>query len=91
MTAEDSVKRHRNIVALVGSLRRDSYNRMLFNAAVELAPPEMTITELTGWQQWPLLNLDEVADGMFKWLAKSLSQTGCCLFRLSTTTRFPVG
>ena len=83
MTAEDSVKRHRNIVALVGSLRRDSYNRMLFNAALELAPPEMTITELTGWQQWPLLNLDEVADGMLEpvtQMARQITESDGVLF-----------
>ena len=33
------------ILALLGSLRRGSYNRMLFEAAVELAPPRMTFTE----------------------------------------------
>ena len=83
MTAGDSVKRHRNIVALVGSLRRDSYNRMLFNAALELAPPEMTITELTGWQQWPLLNLDEVADGMLEpvtQMARQITESDGVLF-----------
>ena len=34
-----------HILALLGSLRRGSYNRLLFEAAVELAPAGMTFTE----------------------------------------------
>ena len=33
------------ILALVGSLRRGSFNRLLFQTAVSLAPPGMTFTE----------------------------------------------
>jgi len=33
------------ILAMVGSLRRGSYNRMLYEAAVELSPAGMTFTE----------------------------------------------
>jgi chromate reductase len=43
MTREPHDNLH--ILALVGSLRRGSYNRMLYEAAVELAPPGMTFTE----------------------------------------------
>lgn len=57
-------KRDLNMVAFVGSLRRDSYNRQLLNNAVELAPPGMRIDELVGWGRWPLLDTDELADGM---------------------------
>jgi len=48
------------IAAIVGSLRKDSFNRMLFNAAVDLAPANMTITEVTGWDRWPILDMDLV-------------------------------
>ena len=39
--SDDTVR----ILALVGSLRRGSYNRLLYEAAVELAPAGMTFTE----------------------------------------------
>ncbi len=39
--SDDAVR----ILAMVGSLRRGSYNRLLYEAAVELAPPGMTFTE----------------------------------------------
>ena len=39
--SDDSV----HILAMVGSLRRGSYNRLLYEAAVELAPAGMTFTE----------------------------------------------
>lgn len=39
--SDDTVR----ILAMVGSLRRGSYNRMLYEAAVELAPAGMTFTE----------------------------------------------
>ncbi|NQU38022.1 MAG: NAD(P)H-dependent oxidoreductase [Actinobacteria bacterium] len=48
------------IAAFVGSLRKDSFNRMLFNAAVELAPADMTINEVTGWDSWPVLDMDSI-------------------------------
>jgi chromate reductase, NAD(P)H dehydrogenase (quinone) len=34
-----------HVVALIGSLRRDSYNRMAYNAVRELLPPGVTIEE----------------------------------------------
>jgi chromate reductase len=34
-----------HILAIIGSLRRDSYNRMLFNAVAELLPDGVTIEE----------------------------------------------
>jgi len=34
-----------HVLVLLGSLRRGSYNRMTFDAAVELAPPGMTFAE----------------------------------------------
>jgi chromate reductase len=47
-----------NVLALVGSLRKDSANRVLFNAAVEVAPPSLRITEFTGLAAIPLYNQD---------------------------------
>ncbi len=47
-----------SVVALVGSLRAASLNRVLCNAAIELAPPGMTITEFRGIGDLPLFNAD---------------------------------
>ncbi len=46
------------IAAVVGSARKESYNRKLFNNVVRLAPPGMVITELTGWIGWPPFDQD---------------------------------
>jgi chromate reductase len=46
------------VLALLGSLRKDSTNRVLFNAAVEIAPPSLRITEFTGLAAIPLYNQD---------------------------------
>lgn len=46
------------VLALVGSLRKASINRVLFNAAVELAPPALTITEFARLGELPLYNAD---------------------------------
>ena len=46
------------VLALVGSLRAGSLNRILFEAAVELAPPGMTITEFAQIGELPLYNAD---------------------------------
>jgi chromate reductase len=47
-----------NVLALLGSLRKDSTNRVLFNAAVEVAPPSLRITEFTGLAALPSYNQD---------------------------------
>jgi chromate reductase, NAD(P)H dehydrogenase (quinone) len=47
-----------NVLALIGSLRAGSFNRILFNAAVELAPPGMTITEFAQIGELPHYNAD---------------------------------
>ncbi len=46
------------VLALLGSLRAASLNRVLFNAAVELAPPGMTITEFRRVGELPHYNAD---------------------------------
>lgn len=46
------------IVVVVGSLRRDSYNRQLANAVVKLAPPEFSFTQVK-IGDLPLYNQDD--------------------------------
>lgn len=50
------------ILGLVGSLRKDSYNRALLRAAIELAPEGMSI-EIHEIDQIPLYNADVEAQG----------------------------
>jgi chromate reductase len=51
-----------NVLGFAGSLRRESYNRALLQAAVELAPPGMTITTFD-LIEVPLYNGDVEAEG----------------------------
>jgi chromate reductase len=51
-----------HVVAIVGSLRAASFNRILFNAAVELAPPGMTIVESPSIGDLPHYNADVDVD-----------------------------
>ena len=46
------------VLAFVGSLRKGSINRVLFNAAIELAPPDLAITEFTRLGELALYNAD---------------------------------
>ncbi len=50
------------VVGLVGSLRKDSFNRKLYNHIVDNAPADFEITEITGWGDWPILNQDDLAN-----------------------------
>jgi chromate reductase len=50
------------VLALLGSLRAGSFNRVLFNAAVELAPPGMTISEFRRLADLPHYNADHDVD-----------------------------
>ena len=45
------------IIAILGSLRKASFNRMLLNAAIELTPADMTI-EIADITKFPLYNQD---------------------------------
>jgi chromate reductase, NAD(P)H dehydrogenase (quinone) len=49
---------HYQIAVVVGSLRRDSFNRKLASAVVKLAPPEFTFTQVR-IDDLPLYNQDE--------------------------------
>src|SRR6185295_8088555 len=49
---------HYQIAVVVGSLRKDSFNRKLANAIVKLAPPEFTFTQLQ-IGDLPLYNQDD--------------------------------
>jgi chromate reductase len=48
-----------NIVAICGSLRKGSYNRMVLNSLPALAPAGMTITESPPFDAMPLYNFDD--------------------------------
>jgi chromate reductase len=52
-----------NVVGLAGSLRRDSYNRALLRAAIELAPPALHIV-IRELDDIPLYNADIEAVGV---------------------------
>ncbi|MFN2486976.1 MAG: NADPH-dependent FMN reductase [Acidimicrobiia bacterium] len=53
-----------SVLAIPGSLRRNSYNRSLLNAARSLAPPDMTITVYGRLDEVPVFNQDlEVPTG----------------------------
>ncbi len=48
-----------NVLAICGSLRKASFNRMLMNASIGLAPEGMTITEAPPWASIPIYNTDD--------------------------------
>jgi chromate reductase len=48
-----------NVIAICGSLRKGSFNRMLMQALPGLAPAGMTITEAPPFADFPLYNADE--------------------------------
>jgi chromate reductase, NAD(P)H dehydrogenase (quinone) len=47
-----------NVVCMCGSLRKDSYNRMVMNALPALAPANMKLTEARPFAEFPLYNFD---------------------------------
>lgn len=52
-----------DIVALCGSLRTASYNRMLLNLAIECAPASMAL-EVVEWREVPVFDGDLFAKGL---------------------------
>jgi chromate reductase len=47
-----------NVLAICGSLRKGSYNRMLMNASIGLAPAGMSIKEGPSFANFPIYNFD---------------------------------
>ncbi len=80
-----------NILVLVGSLRADSINRKLADAAIHHAPEGVTPTVYEGIVDLPFYNED--IDGDTRRPPRSRSgrpsptPTGCCSSRPSTTAR----
>ena len=54
-----------NVISICGSLRKDSYNRMVMNALPGLAPDGMRITEAPSFAEFPLYNADMQASSGF--------------------------
>jgi chromate reductase len=48
-----------NVLAICGSLRKGSFNRMLMNTSIGLAPAGMTIKEAPSFGQFPIYNFDD--------------------------------
>ena len=47
-----------NVITIVGSLRKGSYNAALARQLPKWAPEDMTITEAPHWESFPLYNAD---------------------------------
>ena len=52
-----------NVMAICGSLRKGSFNRMLMNATISLAPEGMAIKEGPPWASIPIYNFDDQQAG----------------------------
>jgi chromate reductase, NAD(P)H dehydrogenase (quinone) len=65
---ENSMEKPMNVCVLVGSLRKASFNRMLANALISLAPPSMKL-EIVEIGQLPLYNQDLDTDPPAPWTA----------------------
>jgi chromate reductase len=48
-----------NVIAICGSLRKGSFNRMLMNTSIGLAPTGMTIKEAPSFASFPIYNFDD--------------------------------
>jgi chromate reductase len=47
------------VLAICGSLRKGSYNRMLMNTSIGLAPAGMTVKEAPSFANFPIYNFDD--------------------------------
>lgn len=47
-----------NVICICGSLRKESYNRMVMNALPALAPANMKLSESPPFAEFPLYNVD---------------------------------
>lgn len=47
------------VLAICGSLRKGSFNRMLMNASIGLAPEGMTVKEAPSFAKYPIYNFDD--------------------------------
>src|ERR1700755_14798 len=65
---ENSMEKPMNVGVLVGSRRKASFNRMLANALISLAPPSMKL-EIVEIGQLPLYNQDLDTDPPAPWIA----------------------
>src|ERR1700739_3805155 len=65
---ENSMEKPMNVCVLVGSLRKASFNRMLANALISLAPASMKL-EIGAIGQLPLYNQDLDTDPPAPWIA----------------------
>jgi chromate reductase len=54
-----------NVTAICGSLRKDSFNRMLMQTTIGLAPSGMKIAEAPAWSAIPIYNFDDQQSGGF--------------------------
>ena len=53
-----------NVLSICGSLRKGSFNRMLMNASIGLAPEGMSIKEAPPWAPIPIYNFDDQQVGL---------------------------
>jgi chromate reductase len=63
-TSGDGAATSLKVLTICGSLRRESYNRKLMRAAIELAPPGFQITESIRIDELPYLNEDVAHAGL---------------------------
>src|SRR3954468_13333690 len=63
-----------NVVAICGSLRKGSFNRMLMNASIGLAPEGMAIKEGPSLAKLPIYNADDRQSPGFPTAADSLHE-----------------
>ena len=78
-----------NVCGLVGSLRKASFNGMLANALISLAPPSMKL-DIVEIGQLPLYNEDlETASPPAQWSSVGASRLlmQCCSSHLNITVR----